>query len=378
MDTPENNNNTVNDTASERKPVGNGVTGDADMARRMAERAARRSALRADAENTAPDEPERPARKGVRREPDGDTTVRFEPVHREDAGESAKARPVKERRPEKKDKEYKPAAREETPENKKGFFRRHAKALLIAVICFSGAVIIFSSYMLITQLIEYKKNSEAYEKMDTKYVEEVEETDDAGKAIKTYKVDLDALREDYGGEIARWILFNDSVINYPIAYGTDNDFYTDHLADGSEGKSGAIFIDYRNDPDFKNKNTLVYGHHMKDGSMFAGLVNYAKQDYYEANPGFYILTPEGNYEAQIFSAYITPSDSDAFDISFESDAEYDSYLQYICGLSKITTGVEPDTEDNIVTLVTCTYEYSEARFLVHAILKPLSGGEDSQ
>ncbi len=230
-------------------------------------------------------------------------------------------------------------------------------------------VLAVSAYMLASYFIENGEASASYEKLESRYVTVTEK---AGSA-PVYEVDFQRLADESSENTvtSSWIINEGTVINYPIAHGTDNSYYLNHMFDGTKNKNGAIFIDYRNAGDFSDRNTLIYGHHMKSGAMFASLVNYAKQSYYEEHPVMRILTPECSYEAQVFSAYVTPATGDSFDISFNSDNDFANYLDMVCSLSEISSGVEVSPSDRIVTLSTCTYEYDDARFLVHAKLVPL-------
>ena len=108
------------------------------------------------------------------------------------------------------------------------------------------------------------------------------------------------------GDLAGWLRIEETAVDYPLVQGADNDHYLNHLFDGTANKSGAIFIDSRNDRNFEDQNTLIYGHHMRDGSMFASLVNYKEQAYYDEYPVMLLFTPGGNYLVEFFAGYTVP------------------------------------------------------------------------
>lgn len=180
-----------------------------------------------------------------------------------------------------------------------------------------------------------------------------------------FKIDFDRLHE-INEDIIGWIYFDNDVINYPIAQADDNDFYLRRTITGEHNNAGTIFSDYKNNYDFSDYNTFLYGHNMRDGSMFAFLNKYTDIDNYQQYPSFWIVTPEGQHQYEIFSLYQTGSVSESFQISFYSEEDYASYLDHVKDLSIHDTEVEVDSSDNIITLSTCLYNDNTRRFLVHA------------
>lgn len=178
------------------------------------------------------------------------------------------------------------------------------------------------------------------------------------------KVDFDALREQYG-DIVAWIYCPNTKINYPIVQSYDNDYYLYRLLDGTWNVNGTIFMDYRNEADFSDGNTMIYGHHMKTGAMFGQLNDYKKQSFYEEHPYMYIYTPEQDYRIDLFAACVVESVSDIY--SFEPSSE----VLWSC-INSSTFDADIDYPENrIVTLSTCTYEYDDARYVVLGELVPI-------
>lgn len=183
-------------------------------------------------------------------------------------------------------------------------------------------------------------------------------------------IDFDLLSEQ-SSDIIGWIYLPDSPINYPVLQAEDNSFYLHRLYDETYNAGGSIFADYECPGDFSGRNTIIYGHNLTDKSMF-GTIRYfsleGNQEYYEEHPVFYINTPGGNYKCEVFSCYVTTTDSDAYKLGFESDEDYAEFLEERQSLSKIETPILLSTEDRIVTLSTCSYEFQNARTVVHARL----------
>lgn len=197
----------------------------------------------------------------------------------------------------------------------------------------------------------------------------------SGNEGKVSSMDFTALRQE-NEDVAAWVKIDGSAIDYPVAQGTDNDFYLSHRFDGQASKSGAIFVDYRNAKGFADQNTILYGHHMKNGSMFAPLVNYKAQDFYDAHPVMLLYTPEGDYLVEFFAGYVVPIRNEAlpcFYMSFSDEAEYLEYIAEAKRRSTFQSEVAVGAEDRIVTLATCTYEVYDARYVLQGKLTPLAG-----
>ena len=116
-------------------------------------------------------------------------------------------------------------------------------------------------------------------------------------------VDFESLLAQ-GPDVKAWLELPGTVIQYPVAQGEDNSYYLKHLYDGTANKVGCLFIDYENAEDFSDNNTIIYGHNMRDGSMFSTLVEYKAQAYYDEHPEMYLVTPEGGYVVEVFSAFV--------------------------------------------------------------------------
>lgn len=258
------------------------------------------------------------------------------------------------------------------------------KILLIVLCLVCLGVFIFSGYKLVSTLYQYKAAQRAYEKLSEQYVSTedaaataapVTENDAASEADKEYSpitVDFEQLLAT-NDDVCGWLYSKDTVINYPVAQGTDNNEYLHHLLDGTYNSSGTLFMDCECGPEFSGANSIIYGHNMKDGSMFNSLHSYSDQAYYEAHPVLYLNTPTQNYKIVVFSAYICNYDSDTYTLSFSSAEDYGAWVAKMQSQSEFTSDVEVTVDDRVITLSTCTYEYDNARFVVQGKLVPLDG-----
>lgn len=186
-------------------------------------------------------------------------------------------------------------------------------------------------------------------------------------AARILDIDFVALREA-SPDIVGWLYCPDTAVSYPLVQGQDNSYYLSHLADGSENRNGCLFMDCENRRDLSDENTLIYGHHMASGKMFASLVFYAVQEYYEAHPVVYLITEEKDYRLELFAGYTAAVDSDAYTLRFASKEDFAAWLVRIKGRSDFSSDVQVGEGDHIVTLSTCAYSFENARYVVHGKL----------
>lgn len=184
------------------------------------------------------------------------------------------------------------------------------------------------------------------------------------------EVDFDALKE-INPDVIGWIYCPDTVINYPVLKTTDNDTYLHHNYKNEYTASGSIFVECANRDDFADLNTIIYGHHMKDGSMFASLSKWTKQEYYDEHPVMYLFTPEQNYIVELFSAYATAAGSDSYYAIQTPCKEMDDYLERVSGKSMFECDVELPGDEKYIMLSTCAYMFENARNVLHGKLVPI-------
>lgn len=181
-------------------------------------------------------------------------------------------------------------------------------------------------------------------------------------------MDLEALRE-VNPDVVGWIWIPDTEINYPVMQGQDNEFYLNHTWEGKKNAAGSIFLEHRNSADFTDYNTIVYGHNMNNGSMFAAVRSYASQWYYQRHPYVYIAMDSGVYRYEVFSSYKASVESSAYGLSFHQDQTKVNFLTEAIKKSQFDVGIRPEITDRILTLSTCSGGGYTHRWVVHARLK---------
>lgn len=241
-------------------------------------------------------------------------------------------------------------------------------------ICICAAVMLISGIKLCQLLLEYHTASSAYESTAEIAIVEapVLSASDApdNAFVAPFAVDFELLRQT-NEDVIGWIYCDGTIINYPIMQGDQTYYYLEHLFDGSYNKSGSITLDSRCDTDFADNHTLIYGHNMKNGSMFASLKKYSSQQYYDEHPVMWIFTPEEAYVLELVAGYVTSAEASRdFDLSLSGD-ELAAYLSSAQSRSTFVSSIPIDSVEHLVTLVTCSYEYDDARYILLGSLVPI-------
>lgn len=238
---------------------------------------------------------------------------------------------------------------------------------LIILFIFIGGFI-YSGYELFKIYQKYEVAIEEYDGLKS-YIKEITSEEDRDNELRM-EIDFQGL-EDINSDIVGWIYFENVNVNYPIMKGIDNSYYLHHTFKKDTNSSGSIFMDYRNDSNFTNSNTIIYGHNMRNGSMFGELMKLLDEKFYNENSYFWILTNGNKYKCEIFSLYIDESTSESYNIGFKSKEDYSNYLNMITEKSIYNTEIIPTVDDLVITLSTCSSAEGSSRFIVHSKLKRL-------
>ena len=253
------------------------------------------------------------------------------------------------------------------PEQKK---KKKSDVLLTIALIAAIAVFCYAAFNLYHIYTEYKKGTDEYNQIEAMAVtgRDADSTEVAGPSAQIkppIEVDFDKLKS-VNEDVVGWI-YVDALpdISYPIVKGKDNQTYLHQTYEKNYNFAGTIFVEYENSGDFSDCNTLVYGHNMKNGSMFGHLKKFREDDkLYKQDKYFWILTPERNYRYEIITAYTTSVNSDTYTLFKGPGEEFEKYLETIKGYSEIKTDdTDLTIKDRIVTLSTCTGNES-TRFVV--------------
>ena len=230
----------------------------------------------------------------------------------------------------------------------------------LAVFCFSG-------YKLIGIYLDYKTGTDEYRDLQ-QYTTEITKTPETPAPTKTEEpplaVDFESLKA-INPDVKGWLYIEALDISYPVVQGPDNDAYLHTTYEGTSNFAGSIFLDYQNQDDFSDGNTIVYGHNMKNLSMFGKLKQMKQQEKYKDSVYFWMLTPESNDVYQIFSAFYTEADSDVYTLYSGGGEAFVQYLNTMAARSEIPVEQLPmDENSHIIVLSTCAASDTTGRFVV--------------
>ena len=164
-----------------------------------------------------------------------------------------------------------------------------------------------------------------------------------------------------------WISIPGTNINYPVVKSKDNEDYLYTNFNGEDNKGGSLFVDSRNQS-IDDENIIIHGHNMQDKSMFGTLSKLLKSDYLNENKKIYIYLENKKLEYEIFSVYVNKDDFNPYIPTFNTDEEFNEYINNSIKKSYYDLGYVDDGKKNIITLSTCTNATGIERTIVHAKL----------
>lgn len=231
--------------------------------------------------------------------------------------------------------------------------------LLIVCLC----TFAYSAYNLFDIYMNYKKIDDSYGEIESTYIKEPEVVEE-----KEYlQVNWDELLKR-NSDVKGWIQIPDTNVNYPVLQGETNDTYIHSDIDHHELSAGSIFVASENDSPFNDFNTVIYGHNMKNGSMFNNIKSYTKQDFADEHPYIYIYLPDGTVSRyKVVVGHIIDETSVLYNTHVMNKT---SFIDEMVRTSYIDIDFDVNQVESVITLSTCTSQGSESgkRNVVHAIL----------
>lgn len=232
-----------------------------------------------------------------------------------------------------------------------------------ALILLSLIVIAFSAFQLYKIYSEYEVAEESYSDLMGQVLSPPDTTS-APTEDEYPLVNFEELRA-INPEVLGWIYVPNTKISYPLTSGRDNIYYLNHLLDGTRSKNGTIFLDMNNAVDFTDENSVLHGHHMRNGSMFAQIENYKKQEFFDENPYGYLITPEKVFRLEFFAGIVMKASS--VPSNFADLEAKDAWVNEMRSDSTFETNPYPTSEDmRFVSLSTCDYTVDDGRYMLSA------------
>lgn len=196
--------------------------------------------------------------------------------------------------------------------------------------------------------------------------EAVLETDKSGTYVSPIR--FEELRK-INPDIVGWIKIGGTGIDYPIVQTDNNDTYLDTDFEGNKSAAGAIFLDFGSEPDFSGRHNIIYGHHMKNGTMFKELVKYKDENFFKEHQDITVYTPEREFHLIPITAFYTDSAPVRRKTAFETEESFQAYVgEMIKGGPFLQKPEEP--VGRLWSFVTCSYEFQDARTILYACEVP--------
>lgn len=233
--------------------------------------------------------------------------------------------------------------------------------ITLLLICLS--IFIISLYKIYDYLLQRNANKKINDSLIEKVVTKpnIEDGKDSKNSLPI-SIDFSKLKEE-NKDIVAWIYSEGTPINYPIVQTNNNSYYLSRMINRDYNKAGTIFMDYRNNENFSDDNTIIYGHNMKNNTMLGTITKYTNQDYYEKHKEMYLLTQNKNFKIELVSGYIVPENSNIYNL--------DNSFEFVNENTTFKSDINVSSNDKLITLSTCSYEYEKARYVLIGILKEM-------
>ena len=243
--------------------------------------------------------------------------------------------------------------------------KKYKKAILNLILYIILLSILIYSGIKIFKWYKDKTNNNKIAEQIKRTVIVEENNEDENK--ENYTVDFNRLKEQNNETIA-WLKVNNTNVEYPVVKGTNNSFYLNHSFDKSNNSAGWIFADYRNKFDNTDKNIVIYGHNMRDGSMFGSMKNILNSNWYEKeeNTNITLYTEDAKCIYKVFSIYKIENEDYYIKTEFKNDNEFEDFIKTLKKRSIKDFNVDVSKDNNILTLSTCANN-NKYRVVLHAI-----------
>ena len=233
------------------------------------------------------------------------------------------------------------------------------KSLFITAIIVVLLLIGYNTYRLLSGLNEYKTGNSTYDEIKQQVINYTVEPGNSDEE----RIDFNKLKS-INSDVIGWLTMKDTVIDYPVVKGKDNEYYLHHLYTGEWNSLGTLFVDCRNYDLFTDRNTVIYGHSMLNGSMFFILERYKRQSFYDEHKEFIFETPDKTYRLLSFAGKIMDAKENFVQFDFETDEDFYDYLDYYIRNSTFKSDVEVSGSDKVVMMIKCSDDFEDARYVL--------------
>ena len=254
--------------------------------------------------------------------------------------------------------------------------RKKWKKMLMAV---SAVMLAAGLAGIIQKNLDYQKGADDYSEAEqiaeaaewkTPGIRESKEKETVEKESDPYiqslaQLNIEALKE-INDEVIGWIMIPDSEVSYPLIQGADNSYYLERTWKKEKSAVGSIFLECQVSKDLSDFNTIIYGHKMRNGSMFGSLEQYKEETYWREHPRVYIVSGQEVHRYEIYAVYEAGVRDLTYHLKIEDPEKKEEFIRFGKEHSVIDTGIEPTARDRIITLSTCTGRGYRTRWVVQA------------
>lgn len=255
--------------------------------------------------------------------------------------------------------------------NRKNLIHKSIMLVLILMVIVSGVGVVNrylqdkraeEEYRRLAELA--RETTEATTEAPTEALTEPQETEPETEPYIS-PIDFEALSE-VNPDVIGWIRIPDTNVDYPIVQTDDNDKYLHTSFEGEESIAGTVYLDFESDSDMMGFNNILYGHNMKNGSMFKDIVKYKDQSYFDEHKYFEIYTPERTIRLKAISCYYAKAEPIVRKTRFKTRESYEAFIKEM--IKPCAWYEMPEFPiDSLYTLVTCSYEVNDARTILYAV-----------
>ncbi len=251
--------------------------------------------------------------------------------------------------------------------------KKQWSASSVVLLILGLGMIVGALALLVPTLLDYKKSNDTYDALNESFVTVEEDInaeitlveDNVNWWYEEVDIDIEGIQQ-VNSDVIGWIRFdNNEVLSYPILYSGDDETYLRTDIYGNQTTAGCIFMEGANCPDFNDNHTIIYGHNMRNLSMFGSLKKYKEEGFYQDNQYFTIYTNEHAYRYQIFAFRDVPETSSVYTIGYGNDDTFQAFINEMIRGSYEDTGVTVTKDDKVITLSTCSTTGN--RFVVHGV-----------
>lgn len=248
--------------------------------------------------------------------------------------------------------------------------KKLAYGVLILALIFmaAGAGMLYSDFQTRNRAEQQYESLAELARETTAPETEAETTESETSAAYVSPIDFEKLRK-INPDIVGWIRIEGTAIDYPIVQTDNNETYLDTDFEGKKSVAGAIYLDYESEPDFSGRHNIIYGHHMKNGTMFKDIIKYKDEAFFKEHQEILIYTPMREYHLRPLTALYTDASGIRRKTVFETEENFQAYVEEMTKGGKFQQKPEEPVKQ-LWSFVTCSYEFNDARTIIYAYEVP--------